>query len=76
MDSSWSLSLSLNPYPQKDAILQFFGLIQFEPFFGHLLFLLEKKTKSIRSCTKFYVKVATVLRPKCSSLLLRRKLVQ
>ena len=76
LDSSWSLCLSLNPYPLNDATWRFFKLIRFDPFFCHLLFLLEKKTKSIRFCTKFYLKVATILRAKWSSLLLGSKPVQ
>ena len=35
-----------------------------------------KKTKSIRFCTKFYVKAATILRSKCTSLMLRSKPVE
>ena len=75
-DSWQSLRLSLNHQSRNDAIWWFSGLIRFEPFFGHLLFLLEKKTKSIRFCTKFYVKVPTIFRPKCSGLLLQGKPVQ
>ena len=51
-----------------------------EPSFGtppgvwtYFLFFLEKKTKSIRLCSKFYVKAATILLSKCTSLLLRIK---
>ena len=75
-DSSWSQGLFLNTQPPKDTLWRFPGLIVFQPFFGHLLFLLQKKNQSIRFCTKFYAKVATILRPKCASLLLRRKPVQ
>ena len=76
LESSWSLGLSLNPQRPNDAIWRFFVLIWFEPYFGHLLFLLEKKKKSIRFRTKLYVKVPTILRPNCSSLLLGSKPVQ
>ena len=69
-------ALSLNPYPPNDASWRFSGLIRFEPLIGHLLFLLEKKTKSIRFCTKFYVKVAINWLPKYSSLMLHSKPVQ
>ena len=75
-NSSWSLGFPLNPSPPNDGIWPFYGLIRFEPFFGYLLFLLEKKTKSIRFCTKFYKKLDKILGPNCSSLLLRSKSVQ
>ena len=44
--------------------------------FWPLPLLLEKNTKSIKFCTKIYVKVATILRSKCTSFLLRTKPVQ
>ena len=40
--------------------------------FGHFLLFLEEKTKSIRFGTKFYLKAATFLQSKYTSLLLRR----
>ena len=75
-NSSRTLDLSLNPQPPNDAISQFPGLLQFQPFFGHFLSFLGEKTKSIRFYTKFYVKAAKFLRSKCTSLLLRCKPVQ
>ena len=48
----------------------------FSLFFNHFLLILEKKPKSIRFCTKFYVKAVTILRSKCTSLLLCSKPVQ
>ena len=72
-NSSRTLDLSLNPQPPNDAISQYPGLLQFQPFFGLFLWFLEEKTTSIRFCTKFYVKVAEFLQSKCTSLLLRSK---
>ena len=72
-NSSRTLDLSLNPQPPNDAISQYPGLLQFQPFFGLYLWFLEEKTTSIRFCTKFYVKVSEFLQSKCTSLLLRSK---
>ena len=44
--------------------------------FGNFLLFLEKKTKSIRFCTKFYAKAGIFLPSNCTSLLLRSKPVQ
>ena len=75
-NSSRSLDLSLNPQPPNDAIWRFHRLLSFQPFFGNFLLFLEKKTKSIRFCTKFYAKAAIFLPCNCTSLLLCSKPVQ
>ena len=69
---AYILTLSLRTTP----FWRFHGLLSFQPFFGHFLLFLEENTKSIRFCTKFYVKAAIFLQSNCTSLLLCRKPAQ
>ena len=68
--------LSVNPQPPRDAYTQFSGPFQFQTFFGVLLLFLDIKSKFTGLCTKFYVKQAKILLPKCTSLLQCSKPVQ
>ena len=61
-DSSWSLDLSLDPYPPNDATWWFHGLLLFQAFFSNFRLFLEEKIKSIRFCTELYAKAAMFLR--------------
>ena len=45
----------------NDANWRLSALLYFQPFFGHFLLLLEKKTKFIKFCIKFHVKRAKFL---------------
>ena len=54
--SPWSLDLSINTKPLKDAHVRFYALFQFQLFFGHFLLLSEIKTKLIKFCTKLQMK--------------------
>ena len=70
------LDLSVNPQTPNAIYMWFLELFQFQPFFCHFLSLLERKTKFINFCTKFWIKKVKFLPSKCTSLLLRSKPVQ
>ena len=52
----WFCLLALSP-----RTTPLHGVLSFEPFFARFVMVLEKKTKSIKFYTKFYVKQITIL---------------
>ena len=68
--------LSVNPQPPKHAYTRFSGHFQFQAFFGVFLLFLDIKIKFVKFSTKFQVKQAKSLPPRCTSLLLCSKPVQ
>ena len=75
-DSPRILDQSVNPQTPNATCLWFSGLFQFQPLFGHFLPVLELETKFIKFCTKFWIKEVRFQPSRCTSLLLRSKLVQ
>ena len=75
-DKPRMLDLSVNFQTPNAASMWFSGLLQFQPFFGLFLWLLDFKTKFVKFYTKFWIKEVKFLASRCTNLLLRSKPVQ
>ena len=66
----------INSQTTNATYMWFSILFQFQPFFGHFLSLLERRTNFIKFWTKFWIKQMKLLPSRCTSLLLCIKPVQ
>ena len=69
-DFSQIPDLSVSPLASNVTFVWFLRLSQFQPFFGHFLYILQLNTKSIKFCTIFYIKQFKFPLSRCTSLLL------
>ena len=70
------LDLTIDLYATNSTYMWFSQLFSFQQVFGYFLSLLQRKTNIIKFYTKFWIKKATFLASRYTSLLLRSKPVQ